>query len=138
MGGLAYMTGPPGHPLRAGASVIDIMGGTFGVVGILAALRERDHSGKGQLVKSALFENVAHLMGTHMSGEAIQQKKVPPMPVRWSAWAVYEVMETSDAKQGLLVSLATTIGADFAIWPIRLLADPGFQTNEDRVAARRD
>ena len=77
MGGLAYMTGPPGHPLRAGASVIDIMGGTFGVVGILAALRERDHSGKGQLVKSALFENVAHLMGTHMSGEAIQQKKCP-------------------------------------------------------------
>ena len=138
MGGLAYMTGPPGHPLRAGASVIDIMGGTFGVVGILAALRERDHSGKGQLVKSALFENVAHLMGTHMSGEAIQQKEVPPMPVRWSAWAVYEVMETSDAKQVFIGITSDNHWRRFCqkFGRSDLLADPGFQTNEDRVAAQ--
>ena len=138
MGGLAYMTGPPGHPLRAGASVIDIMGGTFGVVGILAALRERDHSGKGQLVKSALFENVAHLMGTHMSGEAIQQKEVPPMPVRWSAWAVYEVMETSDAKQVFIGITSDNHWRRFCqkFGRSDLLADPDFQTNEDRVAAQ--
>ena len=138
MGGLAYMTGPPGHPLRAGASVIDIMGGTFGVVGILAALRERDHSGKGQLVKSALFENVAHLMGTHMSGEAIQQKEVPPMPVRWNAWAVYEVMETSDAKQVFIGITSDNHWRRFCqkFGRSDLLADPDFQTNEDRVAAQ--
>jgi len=138
MGGLAYMTGPPGRPLRAGASVIDIMGGTFGVVGILAALRERDRTGKGQLVKSALFENVAHLMGTHMSGEAIQQKEVPPMPVRWSAWAVYEVMETSDGEQVFIGITSDNHWQRFcekfgrSDW----LADPEFQTNEDRVAAQ--
>ena len=117
---------------------IDIMGGTFGVVGILAALRERDHSGKGQLVKSALFENVAHLMGTHMSGEAIQQKEVPPMPVRWSAWAVYEVMETSDAKQVFIGITSDNHWRRFCqkFGRSDLLADPDFQTNEDRVAAQ--
>ena len=138
MGGLAYMTGPPGRPLRAGASVIDIMGGTFGVVGILAALREKDRTGKGQLVKSALFENVAHLMGTHMSGEAIQQKEVPPMPVRWSAWAVYEVMETSDAEQVFIGITSDNHWQRFCEKFGRpdLLADPEFKTNEDRVAAQ--
>ena len=138
MGGLAYMTGPPGRPLRAGASVIDIMGGTFGVVGILAALREKDRTGKGQLVKSALFENVAHLMGTHMSGEAIQQKEVPPMPVRWSAWAVYEVMETSDAEQVFIGITSDNHWQRFCEKFGRpdLLADPELKTNEDRVAAQ--
>ena len=48
MAGLAYMTGPPGQPLRAGSSVVDIMGGMFAVIGVQAALRERDHTGRGQ------------------------------------------------------------------------------------------
>ena len=138
MGGLAYMTGPPGQPLRAGASVIDIMGGTFGVVGILAALRERDKTGKGQLVKSALFENVAHLMGSHMSGEAIQQKEVPPMPARWSAWAIYEVMETKDREQVFIGITSDNHWRRFCgrFERYDLLDDPAFKTNEDRVAAQ--
>ena len=53
MGGLAYMTGPSGRPLRAGASVIDVMGGMFGVIGILAALVQRPESGVGQHVTSS-------------------------------------------------------------------------------------
>ena len=132
------MTGPPGQPLRAGASVIDIMGGTFGVVGILAALRERDKTGKGQLVKSALFENVAHLMGSHMSGEAIQQKEVPPMPARWSAWAIYEVMETKDREQVFIGITSDNHWRRFCERFERydLLDDPAFKTNEDRVAAQ--
>src|SRR3546814_1002418 len=108
MAGLAYRTGPPGRPLRAGASVIDIMGGTFGVVAILAALRERDRTGKGQLVKSALFESTAYLMAQHMGGEAITGKEVPPMPIRWSAWAVYERSEehTSELQSLMRISYA--------------------------------
>ena len=66
--GLAFMTGPPGQPLRAGASVIDIMGAMFGVIAAQAALHERDTTGKGQRVSSALFENAAFLMSTHMAG----------------------------------------------------------------------
>ena len=88
--GLAYMTGPPGQPLRAGASVVDIMGGTFAVIAILAALRERERTGRGQLVKCALFESTAFLMGQHMAGEAVTGDAPPPMPAREGAWAIYE------------------------------------------------
>ena len=42
MGGLAYMTGRPGDPLRAGTSVNDIMGGMFGAIGAMAALAQRE------------------------------------------------------------------------------------------------
>ena len=89
--GLAYMTGPPGKPLRAGASIIDIMGAMFGVIAVQAALRERDTTGKGQRVSSALFESAAFLMTTHMAGIAITGEDMPPMPARKGAWAIYEV-----------------------------------------------
>lgn len=96
MGGLAYMTGPSGRPLRAGTSVIDISGGMFGVIGILAALRERDRSGLGQLVKSALFETTAFLMGQHLAWSVISETPIPPMPERVSAWSIYQVFDTLD------------------------------------------
>ncbi len=85
MSGLAYMTGPPGQPLRAGSSVIDIMGGVMGDVAILAALRQRERDGKGRKVTSALFESSAFLVGQHMAGEAASGEPAVPMPVRSSA-----------------------------------------------------
>src|SRR5207253_11496945 len=66
MGGLAYMTGPEGRPLRAGTSVNDIMGGMFGAIGAMAALREREKTGRGQEIQSALFENCVFLSAQHM------------------------------------------------------------------------
>ncbi|NDC77807.1 MAG: CoA transferase [Chitinophagia bacterium] len=99
MGGLAYMTGRPGDPLRAGTSVIDITGGMFGLVGILLALHERHTTGKGKLVKSGLFETTAFLMGQHMAYGAITREPVPPMPARVSAWSVYRIFRTSDDAQ---------------------------------------
>ncbi|MBV1798584.1 CaiB/BaiF CoA-transferase family protein [Siccirubricoccus sp. G192] len=93
--GLAYMTGPPGRPLRAGASIIDILGAVFGVTATLAALRERDAAGKGQRVSSALFESAVFLMGSHMAGSAATGDKVPPMPARRGAWGIYDVFETA-------------------------------------------
>ena len=96
MGGLAYMTGPPGRPLRAGASVIDIMGGMFGVIGILGAVEERHRTGKGQKIKSALYEDVVYLMGQHMAQHAVTGQPAPPMSARIAAWAVYDIFETGD------------------------------------------
>jgi crotonobetainyl-CoA:carnitine CoA-transferase CaiB-like acyl-CoA transferase len=93
--GLAFMTGPVGQPLRAGASVIDIMGAVFGVVAAQAALRERDLTGKGQRVGSALFESAAFLMSTHMAGMAATGLEALPMPARRGAWAIYEVFKTA-------------------------------------------
>ncbi len=94
--GLATMTGPPGRPLRAGASVIDIMGAVFGVVGALAALRERDRTGRGQRVGSALFESAAFLVGTHIAGSALTGGPIPPMPARRSPWGIYDLFESAD------------------------------------------
>jgi len=96
MSGLAYMTGPEGRPLRAGASVIDIMTGVYGAMGVLLALRERDLGGQGRLVKSALFETAAFIMGHHMAYALASGAPVPPMPERVSAWAVYNQFHTSD------------------------------------------
>ena len=97
--GLAWMTGPPGQPLRAGASVIDIMGAMFGVIGIQAAIQEREKTGRGQRVSSSLFESAVFLMGTHMAGMAATGSEARPMPTRGRAWAIYDVFQTKDDEE---------------------------------------
>jgi crotonobetainyl-CoA:carnitine CoA-transferase CaiB-like acyl-CoA transferase len=99
MGGLAYMTGRPGDPLRAGTSIIDITGGMFGYTGILLALYEREKTGRGKEVKASLFETTAFLMGQHMAYAAITKIPVPPMPARVSAWSIYRIFDTKDNSQ---------------------------------------
>ncbi|MCA8928290.1 MAG: CoA transferase [Alphaproteobacteria bacterium] len=138
MGGLAYMTGPPGRPLRAGASVIDMMGGTMAVVAALAALEERKRTGKGQYLKSALFESTAWLMTQHMAGQAITGRPVPPMPAREGAWAVYEPFETADGDQIFIGLTSDNHWRRFCEEFGRhdLLADARYASNEARVAER--
>ena len=99
MSGLAYMTGPPGRPVRAGASIVDIMGGVYGAMAILVALMERQSSGRGKLVKNGLFETAAFIMGQHMAYSAVTQVPVPPMPARISAWSIYRIFDTKDDSQ---------------------------------------
>ena len=96
MGGLAYMTGPPGRPLRAGASVIDVQGGMFGALGILGALLQRKETGEGQQVIASLFESTVFLVGQHMAQYAVTGEAAAPMPARISAWAIYQVFGTKD------------------------------------------
>jgi crotonobetainyl-CoA:carnitine CoA-transferase CaiB-like acyl-CoA transferase len=138
MAGLAYMTGPPGRPLRAGASVVDIMGGMFAVIGVQAALREREHTGRGQLVKSALFESTSFLMMQHMAGETVTGRASPPMPARQGAWAIYEPFETADGKQIFVGLTSDGQWRRFCGHFDRkdLLQDPAYRTNEDRVRQR--
>jgi len=94
--GLAYMTGPPGQPLRAGASIVDILGAVFGVTGVLAALRERDRTGEGQRVGSSLFESAAFMMASHVAGGVAMGEDVPPMTARKGAWGIYDVFKSQD------------------------------------------
>jgi len=138
MAGLAYMTGPPGQPLRAGSSVVDIMGGMFAVIGVQAALRERERTGRGQTVKSALYESTAFLMTQHMAGEVVTGRPLPPMPARESAWAIYEPFATADGKQIFLGLTSNGHWQRFCDHFGRqdLLDDPAYATNEDRVRAR--
>jgi crotonobetainyl-CoA:carnitine CoA-transferase CaiB-like acyl-CoA transferase len=138
MAGLAYMTGPPGRPLRAGASVVDIMGGMFAVIGVQAALRERERTGRGQMVKSALFESTGFLMMQHMAGEVVTGKPMPPMPSRQGAWAVYEPFETADGQQIFVGLTSDGHWRRFCEHFERadLIQNPAYQTNEDRVRGR--
>jgi crotonobetainyl-CoA:carnitine CoA-transferase CaiB-like acyl-CoA transferase len=138
MAGLAYMTGPPGQPLRAGSSVIDIMGGMFAVIGVQAALREREHTGRGQLIKSALFESTAFLMMQHMAGEVVTGRPPPPMPAREGAWGIYEPFATADGEQIFVGLTSNRQWQRFCEQFERrdLLDDPTYKTNEDRVRAR--
>lgn len=99
MGGLAYMTGPKGRPLRAGASVIDVTGGMFGVIGVLAALEQRHRTGQGQLVTCSLYETTAFLVGQHIAQGLLTGMAPPPMTERTSAWAVYDLFETDAGDQ---------------------------------------
>jgi crotonobetainyl-CoA:carnitine CoA-transferase CaiB-like acyl-CoA transferase len=138
MAGLAYMTGPPGRPLRAGTSVNDIMGGMFGVIGVLAALRERDRTGRGQEVQSALYENCAFLMGQHVQQFLMTGEAPPPMPARVSAWSVYDVFTLAEGEQ--LFVAATSDRQFLALCEVLgrgdLAADPDLGSNAQRVAAR--
>lgn len=137
MGGLAYMTGPPGRPLRAGSSVIDVAGGMFGVIGVLAALEERHRTGKGKLVQAALFETTVYLVGQHMAQLAVTGKAADPMPVRISAWAIYDVFETRD--EPVFIGVVTD-----ALWEKfcklfsldELWADESLRKNNERVRQR--
>ncbi len=138
MGGLAYMTGPPGRPLRAGSSVNDIMGGMFAAIGIMAALMERARTGQGQLVKSSLFENNLYLVAQHMMQFAVTGTPAAPMPNRLAAWAVYDVFETGDGQQIFIGIVSDTQWHAFCrrFGLPDLLSDPSLATNPQRVKAR--
>ena len=138
MGGLAYMTGPEGRPLRAGTSVNDIMGGMFGAIGALAALAQRHQTGKGQEVQSALFENNVMLVAQHMMQFAVTGKPAAPMPSRISAWAVYDVFTVKDSEQVFLAAVSDTqwhlMCDEFGFSDLK--GDERLKSNNDRVRAR--
>lgn len=138
MSGLAYMTGPPGQPLRAGASIVDIMGGTYGAIAILVALLERQQSGRGKLVKNGLYETAAFIMGQHMAYSAIAGVEVPPMPARVSAWAIYRTFATADGQQVFVGITSDKHWARFCEVFGRddLLARDDLATNNQRIDAR--
>jgi crotonobetainyl-CoA:carnitine CoA-transferase CaiB-like acyl-CoA transferase len=138
MGGLAYMTGRAGDPLRAGSSVNDIMGGMFGAIGAMAALAAREKTGKGQEVQAALFENNVFLVAQHMMQFAVTGQPAAPMPSRISAWAVYDVFTVKGGEQVFLAVVSDTQWAIFceAFGLLELRADPRLQSNNDRVRAR--
>jgi crotonobetainyl-CoA:carnitine CoA-transferase CaiB-like acyl-CoA transferase len=135
MGGLAYMTGPPGKPLRAGTSVIDVQGGMFGALGIIAALYQRQATGRGQNIVASLYESTVFLVGQHMAQFAVTGKAAAPMPVRVSAWAIYQVFDTADNEQ---VFVGVVSDKQWKLlceaFDLRdMAADRSLDTNNDRV-----
>jgi crotonobetainyl-CoA:carnitine CoA-transferase CaiB-like acyl-CoA transferase len=138
MGGLAYMTGPPGRPLRAGASVIDVQGGIFGALGVLGALLQRKQTGEGQKVIASLFESTVFLVGQHMAQYAVTGEAAAPMPARISAWAIYQVFETKDDDLvfvGIVSDKQWEILCD-AFGLDELAADESLKTNDGRATEK--
>src|SRR5258708_22753563 len=138
MGGLAYMTGLPDRPLRAGSSVVDIMGGTFAALGILAALRERETTGQGKRVTSSLFESTAYLVAQHIAQYELTGAAPPPMSVKRPPWGVYDIFETRDGDR-LFVGVVTdthreVFSREFA--QPHLSADPRLKTKCMRAKGR--
>ena len=138
MGGLAYMTGRPGDPLRAGSSVNDIMGGMFGAIGAMAALMQRSQTGRGQEIDSALFENNVFLVGQHMMQFAVTGQPAAPMPERISSWGLYDVFSVQGGEQIFLAAVSDAQWRTFcdALGFADLRADPLLATNNDRVRQR--
>lgn len=138
MAGIAYMTGPPGRPLRAGASIVDVTGGMFGVIGILAALEQRRRTGRGSKISSALFETAVYLVGQHMAQQAVTGTAAQPMPVRVSAWAIYDIFDCADGQQVFIGVVSDTLWGKFCktFKLEELAADLQLRTNEQRVQAR--
>ena len=141
MAGLTYMTGPVGRPLRAGSSVNDIMGGMFGAIGVLAALRERDRlggTGQGQEIQSALFENCCLLASQHMQQFQMTGEVPPPFPSRISAWSVYDTFTVAGGEQLFIGAVSDKQFATLCQVIDRpdLASDPALATNAQRVAVR--
>jgi len=138
MGGLAYMTGPPGKPMRAGASVNDIMGGMFGVIAIQAALAQRARTGRGQHLQSALFENNVFLMAQAMMYETVTGSPALPWSVKNAPWPVYDLFETADGSQIFVSIVGEEHWRDFwtEFGKPEWLTDPDCTDNNGRVAAR--
>ncbi len=138
MGGLAYMTGPPGRPLRAGSSVIDVTGGMFGAIAVLAALQDRHRTGKGRHVSASLYETTVFLVGQHMAQHAVTGTPAAPMPARVSAWAVYDVFDVKDDEKVFVGVVSDTQwrafceAFDLTDWA----EDTSLAANNDRVARR--
>ena len=135
MGGLAYMTGPIGRPLRAGSSVNDIMGGMFGAIGVLAALAARHKTGKGQQCRAPVREQRFPRRPAHDAGggdgRAAGADAEPDLP-----WAVYDVFTVADDEQIFLAVVSDTQWAVFceAFGFADLKADPQLANNSLRVA----
>lgn len=138
MGGLAYMTGPPGRPLRAGSSVIDVTGGMFGAIAVLAALQDRTRTGKGRHVSASLYETTVFLVGQHMAQYAVTGTPAAPMPARISAWAVYDVFDVKDDEKVFVGVVSDTQWRAFceAFSLTEWAKDESLAANNERVARR--
>lgn len=139
MGGLAYMTGPLGRPLRAGTSVVDITGAMFAVISILAALRERETTGRGRQIQIGLFESVVFLVGQQVAQATLKGEVPLPMPERGMGrdlgWGIYRIFKTKDDRSVFVAVLSDfhwlRFCDEFALQSLR--EDESLRTNGGRA-----
>ncbi len=136
--GIVSVTGPNADtPIRAGVSILDMGAGVWMALGIMAALFEKQKSGRGQRVDASLFESGVMLMCYHLLSRQFTGVSPGPEGSRHNAMAPYGAFATSDGAIMLGISndrlfrrLSAALGRED--W----LEDPRFATSLDRVRNR--
>ncbi len=140
--GLAFMTGPRGQPMRAGASIVDVGAAAYGIIAVLAALQQRAHTGRGQKITSGLFETTVFWVGQWLANYGATGEPSVPMPeIRQGTrmgWGIYQLFTAADGEQ-VFVGITSNAHwerfcAEFGL--VDLLADERLSDNSKRVAAR--
>jgi len=138
--GLMSLTGDPeGSPLRIGFSLVDLFTGMMAYGTILTALRQRDQTGKGQWVESALLDGQVAALSYHATGFMGTGVEPKRMGSGHPSLVPYQSFSASDgqfiigcANQGLWERMCRAIGQD------AMLDDPRYTTNTDRVEHRAE
>ena len=138
--GLMSLTGDPdGPPYRAGISVFDVMAGNHAVIGILAALRHRDATGRGQLIEINLLSSALSGLVNHSSAYAAGGVVPFRMGNAHPSVFPYEPLPTADddlivaaANDGQFRKLCEVLGVP------ELADDPRFARNADRTERREE
>jgi len=140
--GLAFMTGPRGQPMRAGASIVDVGAAAYGVIAVLAALQQRAKTGVGQRITSGLYETTVFWVGQWLAQYAATGEPSVPLPEMRQGtrmgWGIYQLFTAADDEQ-IFVGITSNghwerFCKEFSLDD--LLADPRLADNAKRVAAR--
>jgi crotonobetainyl-CoA:carnitine CoA-transferase CaiB-like acyl-CoA transferase len=138
MSGLMSITGPAGgEPTKVGVALVDVLTGLYAFGGVLAALRERDRTGRGQRVEVSLLGSALASLVNQASSYLCTGKPPRAMGNRHPSITPYETLATADrplvvavGNDGQFARLCRVLGVPGAV------TDPRFATNADRVTNR--
>lgn len=139
MGGMMSITGDPGQPTKVGVAIVDVVTGLHACVGVLAALAERDRTGRGQPVEVNLLSSVLSALVNQSSAFAAGGQVPTALGNAHPSIAPYEPFDTADRPIVVAVgndrqfaALCRVLGVD------ELAGDGRFVTNPARVANRHE
>ena len=136
VGGLMSVTGPcPGAPVKAGVALVDVLTGLHAAIGVLAALRARESSGRGQLVEVNLLSTLLSSMVNQSVGYTAAGAIPGILGNRHPSIAPYQLFPAADRPVVIAVGTDRQFQQLCAALGIPEAAtDPRFETNRARVA----
>ncbi len=140
MSGLMSITGDrPGHSVRVGTSISDIMSGMFGAIGVVSALRHRDQTGEGTVVDLAMLDCTVAALENAISRFAVSGQSPEPLGTRHPSITPFQAFDTADGpiviaagNDSLWRKLCDVVEAP------QLADDPRFSTNDARTENRAE